>query len=188
MELRDWLSLVAARNGAAPSSQRQYHGFAGKIRGEFPRLPLTEAYAHAVGGLLGGMFPTWPDLAAAIRSVLSEAGQPAEMTEDERDTARWIAYAQRRIREQPSAKDHILSLLRKANWNAYLALDDGHSRRAADSFDRAFWEARGGKRVDHYGPMIARLRDRAARGDAKAQERLAQLRTYSPDLDRAAAE
>lgn len=180
MELRDWLSRVAARNGAAPSSASQYHGFASKIRSEFPRMPLTDAHAHAIGGLLGGAFPTWPDLAAAIRSVLAEAGHPADMTEDERNAARWIAYAQRRIAEQPGCKDHILSLLRSVCWNAYLAMDDGHSRRAADAFDRAFWQARG-KRVDHYGPMVARLRDRAARGDAKAQERLAQLQTFSPE-------
>jgi hypothetical protein len=180
MELRDWLTALAARNGAAPSSATHYHTFAAKIRAEFPRLPVTEAYAHAIGGLLGGKFPTWPDLAAAIRSVLSEAGQPPELTEEERNTSRWVAYAERRIREQPAAKDHILSLLRSTCWAAYIAVDDGHSLRAADAFDNAFWKARG-KRVDHYGPMVARLRDRAERGDAKAQERLAQLRTYSPE-------
>lgn len=145
MDLRSWLSEVAIRNGAAPNNTRHYHGFSGAIRKDFPSLPLSIATAHAVGSVLGGAFPVWDELRAAIRTILTEVtGQDAETTPEQRMTALWVAFYHRRVREVPHQRDHLLSLLRSADMPAFLEVDDGHTERMNDAFDEAFWQDRGG--------------------------------------------
>jgi hypothetical protein len=73
MDLREWLAMVGARNGAG--SVVHYRGFAQQVRKDFPRLPLTEDLAVSVGASLGGQFPSWEDLRGAIKAAMSE--QPA---------------------------------------------------------------------------------------------------------------
>jgi len=150
MELRDWLSTVAVRNGSTPGNAKHYHGFAASIRRDFPRFPLSEATAHAVASLLGGEFPAWGELRDAMREILTEAEASEPQGDDQRMTALWVNYYHRRIREAPAAKDHMLSLLRRVDFAAFRAVDDGHDRRAADDFDELFWIERGGR--NHYSP------------------------------------
>lgn len=160
MEVREWLSAVALRNGSTPSNARHYHGFAAPIRKDFPSLACTEATAFAVGGLLGGLFPAWDDLRSAIKGVMSEAGDDHETTPEQRMTAKWVSFYRRRVREAPDKRDHLLSLLRKVDMDAFKAVDDGSTDRAAAAFDEAFWEARGGHPgyLPHNGVGIPQLR------------------------------
>jgi hypothetical protein len=148
MELRDWLTAVAVRNGAAPSSANLYHGFAKNIRKDYPRMPCSEATAYAVGGQLNGQFPTWDELRQAIRAVMTEVtaltGPAAPDTEEARMTALWVSYYRRRLRESPHRQEHLLSLLHKVDKDAFREVDDGLLARLAAEFDRKFWEARPG--------------------------------------------
>jgi hypothetical protein len=78
MDLRDWLTAVAMRNGSTPGNSKHYHGFATKIRQDFPRLPFTDDTAKSVGVSLGGQFPTWEELRGAIKATMTEiTGQEA---------------------------------------------------------------------------------------------------------------
>lgn len=160
MDLREWLSAVGLRNGTTPSNARHYHGFAASIRRDFPNLPCSEATAFAVGGMLGGQFPAWDDLRSAIKAVMTEAGDDHDTTPEQRMTASWVSFYRRRVREAPHQRDHLLSLLRKMDLDAFHAVDDGHTDRVNEQFDRAFWEARGGHPgyVPHHGPTIPPLR------------------------------
>lgn len=160
MDLREWLSAVGLRNGTTPSNARHYHGFAASIRRCFPNLPCTEATAFAVGGILGGQFPAWDDLRSAIKTVMTEAGSDHDTTPEERMTAAWVAVYRRRVREAPDRRDHLLSMLRKADLDAFKTVDDGHTDRVNEQFDRAFWEARGGHPgyVPHHGAGLPSLR------------------------------
>lgn len=150
MDLREWLSAVALRNGSTPGNAKHYAGFAANVRRDFARLPCTDATAHAVASLLGGQFPTWDELRQAIRAVLTEHDGNERKTEDERMVDLWIGYYRRRLRDSPQAKDHLLSLLKRVCMPAFLAVDDGHTGRAADAFDDEFWRSRGGRK--HYDP------------------------------------
>lgn len=160
MELRDWLSSVAARNGCAPSNVRHYHGFAASVRRDFPRLPFSEASAYAVGGMLGGQFPAWDDLRGAIKAVVTEADSQPELTPEQRWTAMWVGFYRRRLREAPERRDHLLRLLRAQDLPAFLEVDDGHTARANEAFDREFWASRGGHPgyLPHHGAGIPQLR------------------------------
>jgi hypothetical protein len=161
MELRDWLTAVAVRNGAAPSSANLYHGFATHIRKAFPRLPCSDATAYAVGGLLGGTFPTWDELRDAIRAIMTEVtaltGPAAPDTEEARMTALWVSYYRRRLRESPHRQWHLLSLLRKVDMLAFKEVDDGFWAKSEADFDHQFWEARGGH--VHHDPADHRKPD-----------------------------
>lgn len=160
MELRDWLSAVALRNGSAPSNTRHYHGFAAPIRKDFPKLACSEASAFAVGGLLGGQFPAWDDLRSAIKAVMTEAGSSPDPTPEQRMTDMWVGFFRRRIREAPEQRSHLLSLLRKVDLDAFKAVDDGTTDQAAEAFDREFWASRGGHPgyLPHHGVGIPQLR------------------------------
>lgn len=160
MDVREWLSAVAMRNGSTPGNARHYHGFAAPIRKDFPSLSCSEASAFAVGGLLGGQFPAWDDLRGAIKAVMTEASDEHETTPEQRMTAKWVSYFHRRVREAPDRRDHLLSLLRKVDPDAFDAVDDGSTDRANAAFDRAFWDARGGHPgyLPHHGEGIPHLR------------------------------
>jgi hypothetical protein len=145
MDIREWLTLVAQANGAAPSSAKHYHGYATSIRRDFPSMVRSLETAEAVAGHLGGQFPAWDDLRSAIRGTMTAAEFDAsETTEEQRRTQAWIAFYRRRVREAPHRRDHLLSLLRTNDLDAFKAVDDGHVERANEEFDRQFWEARGG--------------------------------------------
>lgn len=146
MDLREWLTAVALRNGSTPSNTRHYHGFAGNVRKDFPRLPCSEATAHAVGGELGGQFPTWDELREAIRGVMTQDGAYANepQSEESRMTAKWVGFYRRRMREAPERVWHLLSLLRKVDMAAFREVDDGTWAQSEARFDRQFWEDRGG--------------------------------------------
>lgn len=150
MELRDWLSAVAQRNGSTPAGVKHYHGFAGNIRKDFPRLICTDATAFAVGSMLGGQFPTWDELRNAIRAVITEAASGKPDTEEARMTALWVGYYRRRLQDKPGSKWRLQSLLRKVDMAAFREIDDGFWQQCEDDFDRQFWEDRGGH--THHDP------------------------------------
>lgn len=166
MDVRDWLSLVAARNGSSSSGAKHYHGFAASIRREFHRLPCSEASAHAVASILRGEFPTWDALRNAIRAVLEEVDQSEGSSPEARMTSAWIGFYRRRVKESPEQQFHLLSLLRKVDMDAFLAVDGGAWSQREAEFDRQFWAERGGRKHHPANPNVVVETMRATRPPA----------------------